>query len=116
MWAWYAGPDKTLGVLTDGRQEIKDFIAPRRANLAEQGVQMRHYQTNTVLTKFKGNMAKTRTIVLVTWQYATEVAPRLVHTGHYDNIFVRTKDGWKSKERVILVICAAFWHRNSYGA
>lgn len=102
VWAWY-GPDGNLVLELNGTDEMRTFFEPRLVGLAQQGIQTRHFQTNTVLTEFKGNMAKTRTIVLISWQYETEVAPRLVHTGHYDDIFVRTKGRWKFKERVIFV-------------
>ncbi|MEQ8233618.1 MAG: nuclear transport factor 2 family protein [Gammaproteobacteria bacterium] len=101
VWAWYAGPDQTLAVLLDGRQELEDFVAPRRANLAQQGVQMRHYQTNTTFTSFERRRATAKTIVLVTWQYANETAPRAIHTGVYEDTFVKTRDGWKFEERVL---------------
>ncbi|MGE3771296.1 MAG: nuclear transport factor 2 family protein [Gammaproteobacteria bacterium] len=102
-WAWYAGPQRTLTVSLPGRQAMNDFFAPRLAALAQQGVQSRHFQTNTVFTSFNGREASAKTYVLVTWQYAGELVPRPVHTGYYEDKFVRTPRGWKFKERIIYV-------------
>ncbi len=102
IWAWY-GPNQNLVVQLNGTAEMKAFFEPRLIGLEQQGIQTRHYQTNTVFTEFKGNRAKTRTLILVTWQYAGEATPRPVHTGYYEDTFVRTKHGWKFKERVIFV-------------
>ena len=101
VWAWYAGPSKTLAVQLVGRDTMKAYFEPRLATLAQQGIQSRHYQTNTVFTTLEGKKATARTIVLVTWQYAHETTPRPVHTGIYEDKFVKTKDGWKFKERVL---------------
>ncbi|MEQ8233619.1 MAG: nuclear transport factor 2 family protein [Gammaproteobacteria bacterium] len=101
-WSWF-GPEGDLVLELNGTDEMRAFFEPRLVGLTQQGVQTRHLQTNTVLTAFKGNVAKTRTIVLVSWQYESEAAPRLVHTGHYDDTFVRTRGEWKFKERSIFV-------------
>jgi len=103
VWAWYAGPQKTLTVSLPGKQAMSDFFTPRLAALAQQGIQSRHFQTNTVFTSFNGREATAKTYILVTWQYAGELVPRPVHTGYYEDKFVRTPRGWKFKERVIFV-------------
>lgn len=100
VWSWY-GPKGNLVVQLNGTREMNDFFAPRLAGLAQQGVQTRHFQTNTVITYFKKNVAKAKTYVLVTWQYSTESAPRPVHTGYYEDTFVKTSRGWKFRDRVI---------------
>ncbi|HMM75882.1 MAG TPA: nuclear transport factor 2 family protein [Gammaproteobacteria bacterium] len=102
-WAWYAGPQRTLAVSLPGKQAMNDYFAPRLAALAQQGIQSRHFQTNTVFTSFNGREASAKTYVLVTWQYAGELVPRPVHTGYYEDKFIRTPRGWKFKERVIYV-------------
>lgn len=103
LWAWYAGPQHTQAVRLDGKQAIDDFFRPRLIGLGQQGIQSRHFQTNTVFTSFNGREATAKTYVLVTWQYAGELVPRPVHTGYYEDKFVRTPRGWKFKERIIYV-------------
>ncbi len=102
-WVWYAGPQRTLTLNLSSKQAMNDFFAPRIAGLAEQGIQSRHFQTNTVFTSLNGREATAKTYVLVTWQYAGELVPRPVHTGYYEDRFVRTPRGWKFKERVLYV-------------
>jgi hypothetical protein len=82
---------------------MRDFFEPRLIGLEQQGIQTRHYQTNTIFTEFKGNMAKTKTYILVTWQYSTETTPRPTHTGYYEDTFVKTKRGWKFSERLTFI-------------
>lgn len=99
-WVWYAGPQKTFTVGLNGKTELRNFVEPRRIGLAEQGIQPRHYQTNTVFLSLNGQRAITRTYVVVLWQYAGELTPRPIHTGYYEDVFVKTRGGWKFKERL----------------
>jgi ketosteroid isomerase-like protein len=101
VWAWYAGPDYQLTLQLNGVQEMETFFAPRRADLEAQGIQPRHYQTNTVFLEMSGNTAKTRTYILITWKYDSAPAAQIQFTGYYEDTFVKTPDGWKFKERVL---------------
>jgi hypothetical protein len=40
-------------------------------------------------------------MILITWQYATDTAPKTIHSGIYEDEFVKTRDGWKFKKRVL---------------
>jgi hypothetical protein len=100
VWAWYAGPQRVLFMHHRGKGEITQlFVAGAQGHIA-QGIQSRHYQTNTVFSELDGKRARAKTMILVTWQYATETAPRPIRSGYYEDEFVKTRDGWKFKERV----------------
>jgi len=86
-----------------GNAQIREVMTARRQWLAEQGIQPRHYQTNTVLTEMAEGHVQARTMVLVTWQRSGEPEPRVVHTGSYDDEFRKTAEGWRFSKRAILI-------------
>ena len=86
-----------------GNAHIREAMAARRRWVAQQGIQPRHYQTNTVLTEMAEGHVQARTMVLVTWQRSGEPEPKVVHTGFYDDEFRRTAEGWQFSKRAILI-------------
>ncbi len=78
-----------------GSGQIQQAMAARRQWLAEQGIQPRHYQTNSTLTPMPEGRVRGRTMLLVTWQRSGEPEPKVVHTGIYDDEFRKTADGWR---------------------
>ena len=86
-----------------GNAHIREAMAARRRWVAQQGIQPRHYQTNTLLTEIAEGHVKGRTMILVTWQRSGEPEPKVVHTGFYDDEFRRTAEGWRFSKRAILV-------------
>jgi 3-phenylpropionate/cinnamic acid dioxygenase small subunit len=63
----------------------------------------RHYQTNTLLVSQDDGAVEGTTVFFVTYQYATEVTPRPIHTGIYRDRFVKTPDGWRFARREIYI-------------
>ena len=86
-----------------GNAHIREAMAARRRWVAQQGIQPRHYQTNTLLTEIAEGHVKGRTMILVTWQRSGEPEPKVVHTGFYDDEFRRTAEGWQFSRRAILI-------------
>ena len=86
-----------------GNAHIREAMAARRRWVAQQGIQPRHYQTNTWLTEIAEGHVKGRTMILVTWQRSGEPEPKVVHTGFYDDEFRRTAEGWQFSRRAILI-------------
>ena len=86
-----------------GNAHIREAMAARRRWVAQQGIQPRHYQTNTLLTEIAEGHVKGRTMILVTWQRSGEPEPKVVHTGFYDDEFRRTAEGWQFSKRAILI-------------
>ncbi len=103
VWTQYSGPNKNLTVQLNGAQAMQDYYAARFATFIQEGIQTRHYQVNTVFTSMKAKTATARTYVQVDWQYASESAPQMVHTGYYEDTFVKTAHGWKFKIRTVYV-------------
>lgn len=96
-FAAYGGTDRQLlfeAKNAKGRFEVfKIFF---RGSL---GYRTRHFQTTTVLLSVKKNRVKTRTLVLVTWTRYEGGRPILKRTGHYDDVFVKRRRGWKFRSR-----------------
>jgi hypothetical protein len=66
-----------------------------------QGIQTRHYQTNTILERMSDGTVRGDTLFQVVWQYAGDPAPKLVHSGMYRDLFIKTPAGWRFAGREI---------------
>jgi len=64
-----------------------------------QGIQTRHYQTNTILERLSDGRVRGDTLFQVVWQYAGDPAPKLVHSGTFHDLFTKTSSGWKFASR-----------------
>lgn len=80
---------------------IREFVSERRSSLAKQGIQPRHYQTNTILKIIREGKVKGVTMMMVLWQYPNEPEPTIVHSGFYRDQFEKTKGCWKFARREI---------------
>jgi 3-phenylpropionate/cinnamic acid dioxygenase small subunit len=67
----------------------------RTRKFRAEGIQTRHYLTNTLLTLQPDNAIRGKTYFYVTWQYEGEMSPIPKHTGVYMDTFVKTDSGWK---------------------
>jgi ketosteroid isomerase-like protein len=65
----------------------------------EQGVQMRHLQTNTVLERLSDGSVQGDTMVTVLRQEKNEPTPKLHMSGTYHDRFEKTPSGWKFARR-----------------
>ena len=75
----------------------------RHTMFAQNGIQTRHFQTNTMLVSRPDGSVTGETIFWVSWQQNGEEAPRLVHTGVYLDEFVETSSGWKFGRREVRI-------------
>ena len=71
--------------------------------LVKAGVQNRHFQTNTVLSPRADGSVEGATFLMGTWQLASETVPKLMHTGVYRDVFIRTAQGWRIASRELRV-------------
>ena len=86
-----------------GKAEILRWAKDRRGKMHEQGVQSRHYQTNTLLTELSDGVISARTLLLVTHQDISEPKPELVHTGVYHDRIVQAGGVWFIANREIQI-------------
>jgi len=85
-------------------EERKKWAQSRFETFEKDGVfKTRHYQTNTLLTQQDDGAVEGTTLFLVTFQYTVETAPRLVHTGMYQDRFLKTPEGWRFAKREIYI-------------
>ncbi len=70
------------------------------------GVYSRHYQSGVLFDELTAETARTRTMVLVTHQNATDTAPRPTLSGVYDDQWHKTQDGWR-------LVCRTLRHDQS---
>ena len=86
-----------------GREKIVASARQRRENLKAQGIQTRHYQTNTLLTLVDEENIRGRTMLHVAWQRQGEKEPVLKHTGVYIDKYRLTHRGWLLVRRQIKI-------------
>jgi uncharacterized protein (TIGR02246 family) len=100
--------DGSFAVIVPGESTPKVRRSSRAAirEWAEQRLQertgrftSRHYQSGILFDELTPGSALTRTMVLVTHQGVTEVAPRLTVSGIYHDQWRKTHEGWRLVHR-----------------
>lgn len=85
-------------VYLDSREAIRDWVEQNHRGRLD-GVNSRHHQTGTVFDELTSTSARTRTMVLVTHQNATDLAPRPTLSGVYTDHWRKTPNGWRLTRR-----------------
>ena len=85
------------------RADIVESARVFRSGLAAQGIQTRHYPSNTMFEPLDANRVRATTAILVAWQHAGEASPQAKHTGLYHDEFVRTAAGWRMASRRLAI-------------
>jgi hypothetical protein len=93
----------TRGGERRSRAEIVKGFRARREGLRDQGIQTRHYQTNTLLEETGPGTAGGRTLLFVAWQHDGEPQPTPMHTGEYHDEFRQVDGQWRISRREILI-------------
>ena len=89
-------------VRATNREELRTLVAQRLAMLQQQGIQSRHYQTNTVLTAGADGQVEGRTMLHLVRQAPGE-KPYTLMTGIYSDRFVKVDGSWKIAKRTLLM-------------
>jgi len=76
-------------------------VAMRRTMHAKEGIQTKHYQTNTVITEAKEDTVWAKTMFLVVYQHPDKPGPDIVKSGMYHDEFRKIGDSWKFLKRGI---------------
>ena len=101
---YLAGKLSRLGsfgsVIRSNKERLVEYRQGHK-ELTAQGIQSRHYQTNTILERQPDGSVRGNTLFEIVWQYAAEPAPRLLRSGTYRDLFIRTSSGWKFASREI---------------
>ena len=84
------------------REELRALASQRLAMLQQNGIQSRHYQTNTVLSAHADGQVEGSTMLNLVWQVPGE-KPYTVTTGIYRDLFVKTEGGWQFAKRTLLM-------------
>jgi ketosteroid isomerase-like protein len=79
------------------RAAIREWVAQRYRVTA--GTQARHYQSGLLFDELTANIARTRTMLLLTRQGAPDSAPLLQLTGVYHDTWRKTGEGWRLVHR-----------------
>ena len=85
-------------------EERRKWAQSRFDTFEKDGVsKTRHYQTNTLLKPLNDGAVEGTTLVFVTFQYAAETTPRPIHSGMYQDRFLKTPEGWRFAKREIYI-------------
>lgn len=84
------------------RDELRAMVTQRLAMQRQQGIQSRHYQTNTLLSAGADGRVEGRTMLNLVWQVPGQ-KPGIVMTGIYSDEFVKADGIWKFAKRTLLM-------------
>jgi len=91
---WVANlPEKPIVV--NSRTKLREYVATRLKYFTDNGIQTRHLQMNTILTRVNADQVQGVTYVTLLGQVKGEAAPRVISTGIYKDQFVKTEEGWR---------------------
>lgn len=99
----YHGKNRKFSGGTTSNESRRINVAIYRKGLNDQGIQTRHFQTNTLLRFIDNNKISSVTNFYVLHQQAKENTPKLVHSGVYEDIFVKINHQWKFLKREIYI-------------
>lgn len=91
---------KNIGTLSSNKQRLA-MAKERLTYFESQGIQTRHFQTSTLLTRISEDTISGLTMFYVTWQHNNGSHPQIQHTGIYKDIYKKTIDGWKFSSREV---------------
>jgi hypothetical protein len=90
-------PDGNLGTLAKGTTQLAQFAAKTNADRSGPAF-ARHFVTNVVITPAPGGA--TGRSYLVTLDISESGQPaKIISGGHYDDVYVKTPQGWRIKSR-----------------
>ena len=100
VWELYMFGSTEPQVRLNSRQAIRDWAAHNyRGRTAS--VNSRHHQSGTLFDELTDGNARTRTMVLITHQNATDITPRPTLSGVYYDLWRKTAGGWKLARRML---------------
>jgi len=102
-WEVYSDKGTELEFQAKNRNQLKEAMQERMANMTEKGIQTRHYQTNTILKSISADTVEGVTMLNLMWQYPDNDLPTFVQTGVYHDEFVKIKGVWKFAKRTALI-------------
>jgi 3-phenylpropionate/cinnamic acid dioxygenase small subunit len=98
LWEAYNKGAATPTVSLHGSEELRRVIAMQMNDQISKGIQSRHFQTNTILTRLARGRVQAITMIMVTWQQGSQPAT-IVHTGFYRDEFTLQGAEWKFVKR-----------------
>ena len=105
VWSWYR-LDGTEVLEMTNRKTFHDFVEKMFSNQLN-GIQTRHFQTNTIFIELTENTVQAKTVYLSTKVLLNDMVdmennPLTSYQGVYEDVFVKTKNGWKFKKRKVV--------------
>jgi len=82
-------------IVLESRAKLRAHVATRLRYFSDKGIQTRHLQTNTLLTRIDEGHIQGVTYLTLLGQLKGESTPLLISTGVYKDEFVKTEEGWK---------------------
>jgi hypothetical protein len=100
VWERFASGATRPEIRLESRTAIRAWAAQRLRERRGRFTS-RHYQSGILFDELTSELARTRTMVLVTHQNASEAAPRPTATGVYHDQWHKTSEGWRLVHRIL---------------
>ncbi len=98
LWEAYNAGAATPTISLHGSGELRSVISMQMNDQISKGIQSRHFQTNTILTRLARDRVQAVTMIMVIWQHGSQPAT-IVHTGFYRDEFSLQDGEWKFVKR-----------------
>ena len=99
LWESYPAGATEPGTRLEGRAAMRSFCA-KRFSERRGGLTSAHHQSGIIFDDLTADTAKVRAMMLLTIQTPGESA-RVYMTGVYEDVWVKTPEGWRIKHRVL---------------
>ena len=85
------------------REQVAKAVATRFAAYKQSGVQTRHFETNTILTRVGEGKVEAISMFVLMLQSPNADAPKPQEMGYYKDTIVKTDNGWRFAKRTALL-------------
>jgi uncharacterized protein (TIGR02246 family) len=86
-----------------GREQVAKAVATRFAAFRQNGVQTRHFETNTILSRVGEGKVEAISLFVLMLQPSNTDTPQPQEMGYYKDTLVKTDKGWRFAKRTALL-------------
>jgi hypothetical protein len=100
LWEYYPTGATQPALRLEGNDALRDYCLNRVSERSKSGIISYHHQSGIFFDELTTDSAKVRTMLIIT-THAPGKNPQIFMTGTYEDLWVKTPDGWRIKNRVL---------------